>query len=122
MKPMFIAIGAAILALCVGVAAARSDPKVAFAACLAQKGAVLYGAPWCGYCEYQKKMFGRGASRLRTVTCSESYYGDENPECAAKKIKALPTWIFADGSRLEGTQFLPALSQKTGCPWNGGYQ
>jgi len=29
-----------------------------FAECLNQKGAVMYGAYWCGHCKDQKKMFG----------------------------------------------------------------
>jgi glutaredoxin len=84
----------------------------AFAACLAEKGATMYGAWWCPHCKEQKAIFGEeAAEKLSYVECAE------NPQaCIDKKVEFYPTWIFADGSLVTGAQGFAALSQKTSCP------
>lgn len=81
-----------------------------FAKCLTNKGAVMYGAYWCPHCKEQKKMFGSAFQYIKYVECTEKVQ-----ECLNKNIKGYPTWIFKDGSRLEGEQSLEVLSEKTGC-------
>jgi glutaredoxin len=83
-----------------------------FASCLAEKGATMYGAWWCPHCKEQKAMFGEeAAEKLAYVECTE------NPQaCIDKKVEYYPTWIFADGTLVTGTQGFAALSQQTTCP------
>lgn len=83
-----------------------------FASCLAEKGATMYGAWWCPHCKEQKAMFGEEATeKLAYVECTE------NPQlCIEKKVQYYPTWIFADGSLVTGTQNFASLSEKTSCP------
>ena len=86
-----------------------------FATCLKDKGALMYGAFWCPHCGAQKKIFGSSASLLPYVECSTADAAGELPVCSAKGIKGYPTWVFPDGSRLEGEQTLATLAAKTGC-------
>lgn len=83
-----------------------------FASCLAEKGATMYGAWWCPHCKEQKAIFGEeAAEKLAYVECTE------NPQlCIEKKVEYYPTWIFADGSLVSGTQNFVSLSEKTSCP------
>lgn len=91
-------------------------PLDAFASCLKEKGAVMYGTSWCPHCTRQKQMFGRSFRRAAYVECSMP--GNPNaqaPVCQEQKITGYPTWIFADASRVSGVQELTALAEKTGC-------
>jgi len=87
----------------------RPDPQESFAQCLTEKGAVMYGTDWCGHCQAQKRMFGDSFKEVTFVNC------DYSKACAAANITGYPTWVFADGSRLEGQVSLETLAQKTGC-------
>ncbi|MDD2807526.1 MAG: thioredoxin domain-containing protein [Patescibacteria group bacterium] len=80
------------------------------AQCLTDKGAVMYGAAWCSHCQAQKKDFGDAFRLINYVECP-----DQTELCLAKNISGYPTWIFSDGSRLEGAQSLADLSAKTAC-------
>lgn len=87
-----------------------------FARCISDKGAVMYGLFWCSHCQQQKELFGDSFQYVKYVECATK----ENPraitpECKAQDIKHTPTWIFKDGSRLEGAQQLSTLAGKTGC-------
>jgi len=117
-------IGAVLLLLFVflGVSGGFSKPApvedlamTAFAQCLADKGAVFYGAFWCPHCQAQKKMFGASAKALAYVECSTPDGQAQLPICKEKGIESYPTWIFADGSKGNGEQSFQALSEKTGC-------
>lgn len=81
-----------------------------FAQCLAQKNVTMYGAYWCPHCQAQKKLFGDSFKYIRYVECTE-----ETKACEEKGIKGYPTWIFEDGSRIEGEVTFSQLSQKTSC-------
>ena len=86
------------------------------AKCMTQKDATMYGLFWCSHCKDQKDMFGDSFQYVKYVECATK----ENPraitpECKAQDIKHTPTWIFKDGSRLEGAQPLATLAEKTGC-------
>ncbi len=86
------------------------------AACLGEKGATFYGAFWCPNCGNQKKLFGTAADLLPYVECSTPDAKGQQAVCTEKAIASYPTWEFADGSRLVGTQDLETLAEKAGCP------
>lgn len=86
-----------------------------FATCLADKGAVFYGAFWCPHCQNQKKMFGASARLLPYTECSLPDQSDQTPICKEKNVTNYPTWRFADGSELVGEISLDSLAEKTGC-------
>ncbi len=86
-----------------------------FAACLADRGAVFYGAFWCPHCQAQKKMFGNSAQRLPYVECSTPDAQDQLQSCIDKQITNYPTWEFKDGTREVGEVPLETLAAKTGC-------
>ncbi len=92
----------------------------AFATCLADKGAVFYGAFWCPHCQNQKKMFGKSAKVLPYVECSTADATAQTQACIDKKISGYPTWEFADGSRLNGEISMAKLAEKTSCPLPAG--
>lgn len=93
----------------------------AFASCLREKGAVMYGTFWCPHCQDQKKEFGRSASAIPYVECSTPDGNGMLSVCEDKGIASVPVWKFADGSELLGTQSLRALSEKTSCVLPEGY-
>ncbi len=83
----------------------------AFAQCLAQKGAMMYGAYWCPHCQNEKKVLGDSFRFVQYVECSS-----ESQKCLDAGVKGYPTWIFADGRKFEGEQGIEKLSQESGCP------
>lgn len=88
----------------------------AFAQCITEKGAKMFGAYWCPHCQNQKKQFGKSFSKVTYIECAQP--GNPNAqvkECVDAKISGYPTWEFADGSRVEGEMSLEALAEKTGC-------
>jgi hypothetical protein len=87
----------------------------AFAQCLAAKPAKMYGAYWCPHCADQKAMFESSFHFVPYVECGVPGSRDEAQVCKDAGIKHFPTWEFADGERLEGTQSLQFLGTKTGC-------
>ena len=86
-----------------------------FAHCLKDKGATFYGAFWCPHCQTQKKLFGSSVKLLPYVECSTADGKSQTLECIAKGIQSYPTWIFADGSQLNGEIPLATLAEKTSC-------
>jgi len=88
-----------------------SSPElVAFGQCLAAKGATMYGAYSCRYCQNEKKTLGDAFKEVTYVECTK-----ETALCTEKKITGYPTWILADGTRLEGEQGITGLARATGC-------
>ena len=82
----------------------------AFAKCLAEKNVVMYGADGCSHCQNEKKAFGSSFQYVPYVECPD------NPQlCLEKGIEGYPTWMFADGRKLEGEQGLEKLSIESGC-------
>ena len=77
--------------------------------CLAEKGAVMYGADSCENCANQKKLFGEDFSNVNYVNCEFNY-----EECQKKGISVYPLWALND-MVLAGTQTLPVLSKFAGC-------
>lgn len=86
-----------------------------FATCLKDQGALFYGAFWCPHCQQQKAMFGKSEKLLPYVECSQPSGQGQLQVCVDADIKSYPTWVFADGARLDGTQSLETLAQRTSC-------
>ena len=83
------------------------------AAAIADSGAMFFGAGWCPACTEQKELFGDGAQLLPFVEVTNpdrtlNQIGEDND------VEALPTWVFADGTRLEGMQPLQVLAAAAG--------
>ena len=87
-----------------------------FASCIRDSGAKFYGAYWCTHCQDQKKMFGTAKNILPYVECSSSDGKSQTQICKDNNIQGYPTWIFNDGSTLNGTISLDELASKTNCP------
>jgi hypothetical protein len=86
-----------------------------FATCLKDKGAVLYGTFWCSHCQAEKKLFGVSQKLLPYVECSTPDGQGQTQICKDKNIQSYPTWIFADGTSLNGEIPLQQLADKTSC-------
>jgi hypothetical protein len=82
------------------------------ASCLRDSGALFYGADWCHNCVTQKEMFASAVVDLPYIECTQ-----QEQRCAQADIKGYPTWIFADGSRVSGTQSLSQLAESSGCEY-----
>jgi len=102
--------------ICATQSAFSADKKLdGFAKCLTEKKAVMYGAATCSHCADQKELFGESFQYVTYVECMVPETHKETDQCKALGIKHTPTWIFGDGTRLEGTLQLDKLSQQTGC-------
>jgi hypothetical protein len=88
----------------------------AFAQCLSAKGAKMYGAFWCPHCTDQKEMFGSSFTYAPYIECGIKGSRATAQICTDADVKHYPTWVFPDGSRVEGAHSLEFLSQQTGCP------
>jgi len=90
----------------------------AFARCLAQRGAKMYGAWWCPHCIEQKEKFGASFEYVNYVECGIK--GDTHGQsqvCKDENVKHYPTWQFPPtGERVERIFSLEELSDRTGCP------
>ncbi len=87
----------------------------AVAQCITDSGAKFYGAFWCPHCQATKAMFGKSAKKLPYVECSQPDGNGQLPICEEKGIKGYPTWVFADGSQLNGERTMEELAAKTSC-------
>ncbi len=83
----------------------------AFARCLTEKGATMYGADWCPHCQNEKNAFGDSFRLVPYVECP-----DEPKLCLEKGIEGYPTWILGNGKQLVGEQGMEKLSEESGCP------
>jgi hypothetical protein len=101
--------------VCNPVGTAQSNNLDAFARCLGEKNATMYGSFLCSHCEDQKKLFGPSFQYVPYVECSVRGSRQMTFPCMAAQIRLTPTWIFADGERRTGVQPLKDLSVKTAC-------
>lgn len=108
-KIILISIVSVLLVLAgigIGVSFANANkpgPVDNFAKCLAEKGAVMYGASWCKYTAGQKAMFGNSMKLINYRDFSE----DSN-------VKITPTWHI-NGAYYQNVQTFDRLSALTGC-------
>jgi len=79
------------------------------AKCLTDKGAVMYGAEWCGHCKNQKSNFGESFQYINYVDCDE-----EESKCRAAGIRGYPTWVI-ETKLYPGEKSLNRLADITGC-------
>ena len=86
-----------------------------FATCIKDSGATFYGAFWCPHCQAQKKMFGTSERFLPYVECSTPDGSGQLQVCKDKKITGYPTWVFKDGTTLNGEVSLVDLAKQTAC-------
>lgn len=98
-----------------GIVATAAGSLDTYAQCLTDAGATFYGAFWCPHCEDQKSLFA-DSKNLPYVECSSPDGQEQLEVCTTADITSYPTWRFADGSELKGTQTLADLSSKTNCP------
>jgi len=87
----------------------------AFARCLTAKQAKMYGAYWCPHCEEQKEKFGSSFEYAPYVECGIKGSNAIAAVCTEAGIKRFPTWVFAEGTRVEGAHELEFLGEQTGC-------
>lgn len=105
----FVGISVVLIALLVYSLWPKPSIYTAFASCITENGAVMYGTDWCPHCQEQKRLFGTAFKQVAYENC------DYSRECQARGVTGYPTWIFDDGTRLGGTQPLEVLANKTGC-------
>jgi len=96
----------------IGEGEAAND-LVQFAKDLDTAGAKYYGAAWCSACTQQKQLFEDGGHFLPFVEVTNP---DRtlNSVGVANSITSFPTWVFADGSRVEQVMTLAELSTASG--------
>ncbi len=82
------------------------------AKCLTEKGVKFYGTSGCSYCKKQKEMFGEAAQYLPYIECADE---ETRHICEEAEIGPVPTWDFADGTRVSGLQSLEKLIELSGC-------
>ena len=85
----------------------------AFAQCLTEKGAVMYGTEWCSHCQNQKALFGSSFKYITFIDCDQSDF-----TCNQAGVKGYPTWII-DGKSYPGEQSFYKLASLTGCNLEG---
>jgi hypothetical protein len=90
----------------------------AFAHCLSDRGAKMYGAWWCPHCIEQKEKFAASFEYVNYVECGIK--GDTHGQsqvCKDENVKHYPTWQFPPtGERVDRIFSLEELSDRTGCP------
>lgn len=90
----------------------------AFAQCLSNTGVKMYGASWCPHCQNQKKLFGDSFSRINYVECADPANPNKQTQaCTDADVTGYPTWLFADGQRIEGEATFEKLAEKSGCAY-----
>jgi hypothetical protein len=121
-NPWVKKIGIAVLVIAIAalvfflVRRRQSSRLDAFAQCLGNKGAKVYGAYWCPHCQEQEQKFGSSFKYAPYVECGVKGSRAPAQACVDAGVKHYPTWVFADGARVEGEHDLDFLSQQTGCP------
>lgn len=117
-----IAIIAVIVVIAAGVSYYfynRSQHKYdAFARCLGDRGAKMYGAWWCPHCQEQKGKFAASFEYAPYIECGiKGQTNGQSEVCKQDGIKHYPTWQFPPtGERVERVFDLWELSDRTGCP------
>ena len=114
MKHFLFIILVTIALLIVGCGSKESPELDAFAKCLGENGAKMYGTFWCPHCKDQKDALGN-SENIPYIECSLPSGNGQTQICKNAGIEGYPTWEFADGSRKSGNQALAYLASKTGC-------
>ena len=116
---LVIVISAAVMAAAFLLSGKKDTRYDAFASCIADSQARMYGTWWCPHCKEQKEDFGASWDILKEaggyVECSTSDQNVQTQVCRDAGITSYPTWRFADGSEMKGRQTFFTLGNKTGC-------
>lgn len=86
------------------------------ATCLKDTGVKFYGAFWCPHCQATKAMFSKSARLLPYIECSSPDGKSQLAVCKDAGVTGYPTWVFPDGTRLDGEQTVATLAEKSMCP------
>lgn len=107
---------AVVVMLMAGCSVSNDTPEtLALAQCLTEKGAKMYGTNRCPHCTATKELF--GYKSFQSVTFIDC---DKNKNaCGLASVTGYPTWVFADGSRLQGEQPLATIAEAAGCVYSG---
>lgn len=93
-----------------------SSPLDNFAQCLTDSGVKMYGADWCPHCQNQKKLFSSAFKFIDYTECAvPSNPRQQAKACSDADISGYPTWVFANGQRIEGEASFEDLSKISGC-------
>jgi hypothetical protein len=121
-KKQNMAVGIVVTVIVVGVLGYslignRQDnvDYTALANCLTASGAKMYGAYWCPHCKEQEEMFGSSWQYASYVECSLPNNGGQTDICTAAGINGYPTWVFGDGTRVEGKLTAEQLARYSNC-------
>ncbi len=117
LPPVFIT-AIVLLSLPLGVGAFTGvDPAVYdTAACLTEKGTVMYGAYWCPHCSEQKALFGDAFKDIVYIECADPVNPrSQTQACIDANIESYPTWIRTDGERQTGVRPVEYLASWSGC-------
>lgn len=83
------------------------DQKMAFADCLASKGAIVYVTENCAVCDKQRELFGSAAwEKIATRTC--------NAETRCTGLRSLPAWEI-EGAFYYGFRSFTELDDASSC-------
>jgi hypothetical protein len=110
---VFLVILVIIFAVLNGGSNVPSGKYDAFAKCLADRGAVMYGAEWCGHCKENKAAFGDSFKFINYVECP-----DNTQVCTDNGIQSFPTWLVGTSTRIVGFEkdkTMQELASSTGC-------
>ncbi|MCA9200557.1 MAG: peptidylprolyl isomerase, partial [Planctomycetales bacterium] len=86
---------------------------ISIATQLAESGAVLWGTPWDTATLAQRELF-QDAARFLPLQNAMDGHRRWTTDAQAAEITRLPTWIFANGSRLEGEQSIRDIATAAG--------
>lgn len=73
------------------------------ATCLKDEGVKFYGAFWCPHCKATKGEFGKSATKLPYIECSNPDGQSQNDLCTEANVVSYPTWEFPKELRIAAT-------------------
>lgn len=121
MKPSTIMFSAAglvvvgLIAFAINQSSMTPSKYDSVAQCLTDNNVTMYGAWWCPHCDDQKERFGSAFEKINYVECSPGGSREMSQECKDEGIQGYPTWRFADGTELSGSQPIATLAERAGC-------
>jgi hypothetical protein len=119
MKKKIVLFALVLISLAALASCASAPPKdgqyAKLAQCLTSKGVKFYGAFWCPHCAEQKAIFGDDLRYITYVECDPRDPTSKPDECAAKGVKAYPTWFFPGQGTETGVHQPADLAKKVGC-------
>ena len=118
----------AMVLICSVVAGCGSDVEVeslsaqeisALAACLSERGWIMFGSQLCPACRAQTALFGDSSGLITVVECNPNVEGGQPQRCIDRRVRRTPTWIrVVDGEaaeRIETFQTLAELMEQSRC-------